>query len=261
MIFSDENILPESISYIFDELERNGIFYWLDAGTLLKGVRDRTILTSSDIDIAVHSDEVDNVLKSLVSIKEKGYRIQYNGGYPMLEDLVTIFLPCSVNRISSIDIYIYHRYNDSFIRRSYHKPLANSKLRYLFYLSKKIIDSSNFNSKQGKNMNFSSIRIATKFLVGRIIFYLYEQLGKTLWYVVPKQYFLDFIPLQLYSRSFNIPKQYKKYLRFRYGDSWKKPSNRSEWLLTWKKEKNNILTSKRLSELTSIKKYWIDKCI
>ena len=38
MIFSDENILPESISYIFDELERNGIFYWLDAGTLLKNI-------------------------------------------------------------------------------------------------------------------------------------------------------------------------------------------------------------------------------
>jgi len=261
MIFSDENILPESISYIFDELERNGIFYWLDAGTLLKGVRDRSILSSSDIDIAVHSDEVNNVLKSLVSIKEKGYRIQYNGGYPMLEDLVTIFLPYSVNRISSIDIYIYHRYNENFIRRSYHRPLTNSKFRYLFYLSKKIIDNSNFNNKQSKKMTLPSIQIATKFLVGRIIFYLYEQIGKTLWYVVPKQYFLDFIPLQLYSRSFNIPSQYKKYLSFRYGNNWKKPINRSEWLLAWEKEKNHILTSKRLSELTSIKKYWIDKCI
>ena len=261
MSLSDEIFLPDSISYIFDRLEGNGVFYWLDAGTLLKGIRDKTILTSSDIDIAIHSDEIDNVLKALVGIKERGYGIQYNGGFPFLEDLITIFLPCSVNRINSIDIYIYHRFNDNFIRRSYHKPLEKSKSKYLLYLSKKIIDSANLNIKQGKNTRFSSIQTSTKLLVGRMIFYFYERLGETLWYIVSKKYFLDFVPFQLYSRSFNIPKDYKGYLRFRYGDSWEKSISRLEWLPKWKKEKNHILISKRLSKLTSIKKYWINKCI
>jgi phosphorylcholine metabolism protein LicD len=261
MSVSDDLPLPKSISYIFDELERNGVFYWLDAGTLLKGVRDNTILTSSDIDIAVHGDEVDGVLKSLINIKEKKYRVQYNGGCLMLEDLVTIFLPYPVNRISSIDIYIYHRYNDSFIRRSYHKPLSDSKSKYLFYLSKKIINSGNCDNNQSNIGVYSSFQKTANFLVGRVLFYLYEQLGETLWYVVPKQYFLDFTSFQLYSRSFNIPKHYKKYLRFRYGDSWKTPCNRSEWILSWKKNKNHVLIPKKLSRLVSIKKYWIDRCI
>jgi phosphorylcholine metabolism protein LicD len=252
-----DKILPESILYIFSKLEKNNIFYWLDAGTLLKGVRDKTILTSSDVDISIHSDQVGNVLKSLLNLEKKGYRVQYNGGCSMLEDLITIFLPYSVNNISSIDIYIYHKYDDRYIRRSYHKPIKSSKLKYLFYLSKKVINISGFNNKQVNTEGFINFARYFVFLAGKGIFFLYEKFGKTLWYVVPEQYFSDFMPLRLHSRIFNIPKKYEEYLYFRYGSSWRTPTNRTEWFPVWRKEKNHILKSKRLSDITSIKKYWI----
>ena len=261
MDFVEDELLPESILYIFDEMERCNVFYWLDAGTLFKGVRNKTILTSSDIDIAIHSEQIGNVLESLINIKKKGYKVQYNGGGPMLEDLVTIFLPYSVNRISSIDIYIYHGYKDDFIRRSYHKPIENSKFKYLFYLSKKIFSVGNFNKERTKAKFFSYFVASVIFLTGRVFFYLYERLGKTLWYVVPKQYFYDFYSFELHSKKFNIPSKYEEYLQFRYGESWKTPISREEWFPVWKKTKNQMLTVKRLSDLTSIKKYWIDKFI
>ena len=108
MNFSEDKFLPQSILYIFERLEQYNIFYWLDAGSLLKGVRDKSILSSSDIDISIFSDQIEDLLKALNGIDEEGYRVEYNGGYPMLEDLVTIFLPSSVNRIIAIDIYIYY---------------------------------------------------------------------------------------------------------------------------------------------------------
>ena len=67
-------ILPKDISFIFDQLDDSDIFYWIDAGSLLKGVREHSLLTSSDIDIAIHADQVDNVLIFLEKIKNKGYK-------------------------------------------------------------------------------------------------------------------------------------------------------------------------------------------
>jgi phosphorylcholine metabolism protein LicD len=260
MLFDIYEDLPDSISYIFDELDKHNIFYWIDAGTLLKGIRDKTILTSGDIDISIHSSQVNDVLDLLVDIKEKGYDIQYNGGYPMLEDLITIFLPFPINNINAIDIYIYHKYNESFVRRSYHKPLTCSKYRYLFYLSKKIMKSSCPIDKYKKKKIFKLLAKGGAFAISKVIFYIYERLSRTLWWVIPEQYFSDFSILQLHSRKFNIPKSYKEYLKFRYGDSWSFANKGTEWRLLWKKGESNILVSKRLSDVTSIKKHWLNEC-
>jgi hypothetical protein len=257
MNFSEDKFLPQSILYIFEQLEQYNIFYWLDAGSLLKGVRDKTILTSSDIDISIFSEQIDDVLKALNDIEERGYRIQYNGGYPMLEDLITIFLPSPVNRASTMDIYIFYKYEDSYVRRSYHKPLEDSKSRYLFGLSKKILNSTKPIAKQDRFMSFMYFVRRLVISTGKLAFYLYEKSGTTLWFVVPKKYFSDFSQMKLYSRSFNIPRQYKKYLNFRYGDDWETPIDRIKWFPVWKKKRNHILIPKKLSSITSVKKYWI----
>ena len=133
-IFNDE--LPISITKIFDVLERHKVFFWLDAGTLLKGIRDKSILTSSDIDVSVTNDQTNNLLTALDELADLGYHYNFNAGYPMLEDMVTIYLPEKINRIEHLDIYIFHRSDEIFFRRCFHKPLATAKSRYLFYLSK-----------------------------------------------------------------------------------------------------------------------------
>ena len=132
--------LPNNLEKIFDVLEDNNVFFWLDAGSMLKGIRDGSIITSSDIDISVHANQTKNVLNAIRELKHIGYKVNYNGGYPMLEDMVTIYLPKKINRIKHLDIYIFHKHKNNYIRRCFHKPLADSKSRYLFYLSKKILN-------------------------------------------------------------------------------------------------------------------------
>ena len=82
----------------------------MEAGSLLKGVRDKTILNSSDLDIATKSKNIENILEALKELSVFGYDYNFNGGYPLLEDMVTIYLPQKINKISHLDIYIY---NDS----------------------------------------------------------------------------------------------------------------------------------------------------
>ena len=52
------NNLPNFLITIFDTLEKHNVFFWLEAGSLLKGVRDKTILNSSDLDIATKSKNI-----------------------------------------------------------------------------------------------------------------------------------------------------------------------------------------------------------
>ena len=47
MLFDIYEDLPDSISYIFDELDKHNIFYWIDAGTLLKGMKLLVIFAPS----------------------------------------------------------------------------------------------------------------------------------------------------------------------------------------------------------------------
>ena len=85
--------LPEFLSLIFDILEKNNVYFWLEAGSLLKGIRDKTILDSSDLDLGTTSKNIENILQALKELSTIGYNYQFNGGYPMLEDMVTIYLP------------------------------------------------------------------------------------------------------------------------------------------------------------------------
>ena len=254
-IFNDE--LPISIATIFDVLERHNVFFWLDAGTLLKGIRDKSILTSSDIDISVRNDQTVCVLSALVEIANLGYTYSFNGGYPMLEDMVTIYLPKKINRIAHIDIYIFHRSEDMLVRRCFHKPIATSKSRYLFYFSKKLM------ARASTKNNFIGVKTLTEILFsisstfGKLIFYLYELFGTTAWYVIPFKYLSKFEKVDLHGRQFNVPVEWENYLKMRYGTDWATPKERTEWFSDWKNSSNHIITCKKLRTNMSVKKHWI----
>ena len=253
-IFSDE--LPVSISKVFDVLERHNVFFWLDAGCLLKGIRDKSILTSSDIDVSATNDQTNNILSALDELADLGYRFNFNGGYPMLEDMVTVFLPEMFNRIKHIDIYIFHRSGDMLARRCFHKPIVTSKSRYLFYLSKKIMAKSltsnkAINLKLDADRNFSIARN-----LGKFIFYLYELVGTTAWYVIPVKYLSEFKKVKLHGRQFNVPVSWEDYLEMRYGADWATPKDRLEWFSDWKNSLNHVIKHRKLRTNMSLKKYW-----
>ena len=93
ILTNKNNNLPKFLTTIFHKLEKHNVFFWLEAGSLLKGVRDKTILNSSDLDIATKSKNIENILEALKELSVFGYDYNFNGGYPLLEDMVTIYLP------------------------------------------------------------------------------------------------------------------------------------------------------------------------
>tara|TARA_B110000003_G_C16626138_1_gene524920 strand:+ start:203 stop:979 length:777 start_codon:yes stop_codon:yes gene_type:complete len=248
--------LPVTISKVFDVLEKHNVFFWLDAGSLLKGIRDKSILTSSDIDVSVTYDQTNNILFALDELADSGYHYHFNGGYPMLEDMVTVFLPEMFNRIKHIDIYIFHRSDDMLFRRCFHKPIETSKSRYLFYLSKKIMAKTLTSNevatlKLDTNINFSITRN-----LGKFIFYLYELVGTSAWHVIPVKYLSDFKKVYIHRRQFNVPVIWEQYLEMRYGADWETPKDRKKWFNDWRNSNNHIIKRKKLRTEMSINKYW-----
>ena len=253
------NGLPTTISKIFDVLETHNVFFWLEAGTLLKGVRDKSILTSSDIDVSTTQDQTNNLLAALEDLSDLGYKYNFNGGYPMLEDMVTIFLPEAFGRIIHVDIYIFHKSDEIFFRRCFHKPILKSKSSYLFYLSKKLMPKTLTSTKK-INLKLNTDvekRISIFYSLSKFFFYLYEQFGTTAWYVIPEKYISDFKKLVINGRQFNVPLKYEQYLEMRYGDDWATPKDRDEWFENWKNSDDHVIQRKKLRTDMSPKKYWV----
>jgi hypothetical protein len=259
MNYNKKKFLPNTILTVLKILEKNNVFFWLDAGSLLKGFRDKTILKSSDLDIATNSENTRNILSALAELSTIGYNYNFNGGYPLLEDLVTIYLPKKANKIKHIDIYIYHKSNKSYFRRSYHKPLSSSISRYLFYLSKKIM---NLRKYKITSMDYNFEQYSNFYLLqnlARLIFYVYELFGITTWYVIPRKHFRKFKKIYLNGKKFNIPIKTAEYLKFRYGKDWNIPIVRSSWFESWKNNSKGILRKKKLKTNFDVKKnrYWV----
>ena len=255
------NELPGSIIKVFDVLEKYGVFFWLDAGTLLKGVRDGTILSSSDIDLSTTADQTESIFLALDELERFEYNFNFNGGYPMLEDMITILLPHPINRIKHIDIYIFHKneHEQEYFRRCFHKPLVTSKSRYMFYLSRKVMILSASINKINIPKFLSKFIHSIFFALGKLIFYFYELMGSSTWYVVPLRFFSNFEKISLHGRKFNVPELWEDYVKMRYGDDWEVPKNRSDWFPLWKVSDAHIIKHVKLNTILYVKKFWMEQ--
>lgn len=249
--------LPSSIATIFEILDNNGVFFWLDAGSLLKGARDGSILFSSDIDVSATVSEIPKIIQSLEELSSLGYEIKFNGGLPFFEDQVTILLPNKINRLRHVDIYIFREYGEAFVRRNIHKPDLNSKGHYLFFLAKKLFELSNDFDRIGSNNFIYTLASLIFRSFGKVFFSLYEGFGFSLWYIIPGQYFRHFKPLWVHDRCFYAPSPVEEYLEFRYGPDWKYAKARSDWFNSWIEGADHIIQVKRLKSVKSHEKSWI----
>ena len=255
--FKKNNIMekiPSPIETIFLLLDEHKILYWLDACSLLKGVREQDILSSSDIDIATTSKSTHNLLEVVRALESLGYYINFQGGFPMFEDLIQITLPKKFNRIDLFEIYVYHEHDGNYIRRSPHKPIQDTLSKYLFSLSKKILIKEK-NRQLGQPISHLS-EIARK-TASKLIFLSYEIFGTTMWSIVPSKFFDNFTSININGRIFKIPALYKEYLKFRYGNNWEIPLDRKEWYKSWSKGETDFLKRRRLIKYLKISKFWL----
>jgi phosphorylcholine metabolism protein LicD len=243
-----------SISHIFDLLNKNKIMYWLDAGTLLKGVRDADFLNSSDIDIAIKWEDHKKIINLTRELEGNGYKVVTQNSLPFIEDLYTIILPKSFKRISSIDIYIYHKLGDEWVRRSIHKPDFNHYGKYLYFLAKRLMVREKY--RGGFSRILYLVPYKLRIICGRFVFATYEKYGKTSWNVVPEIYFAEFTSINIYDQYFMVPRLYEDYLQYRYGRGWLTPIKRELWLSSLKHKNSKFFQKRKLKEFIECEKHW-----
>lgn len=211
-------------------LERHKIKYWLDFGSLLGAVREGDIIENDkDFDFSIWYENKSKLKLFYKDLSKIGYKIIEQKNLPWLEDLVQIYLPVDEKTNFHIDIYIYKQFkNEACMRRLFVPSGVFSKLifKILLIVTPSINDTKLLGKKASivKNIyNYLTKILPNNNYLSNLFLFIYGKYGRTIWLVSPVTYFNKFSKIKLFSTEFYVPKNYKKYLSFRYGDNWISP--------------------------------------
>ena len=214
------------LNHIDKSFKRHKIFYWLDAGTLLKAYRDRDILGSSDFDFGTWSTDIDRIIAFSKELEKKGFIIfsQGNLNLPILEDYIRINIPKRFNlKTPHFDIYIYHKVKKLAVRRNFHKPCQHSFFSgFLFRLWFNL--SFETNCRVNFFLNLKKILSSINFNIAKQIEKIYFRYASTVHFIFPIVFFQKFKKYKIYNLKLNIPTHTEPYLEYRYGKKWRTKS-------------------------------------
>ena len=203
-------------------LNKNKIKYWICHGTLLGIIRDNQLIPwDHDIDIAVwNSDNLKNKIKKIMlskkfTLKEK---------YLIEDDLLTFIKPGG--REVDINFYKIKKVNDQNL------AFINWFVPKNFFF--KLIDALSVGKKyQGNFKLFIRSLFFLKSLFKSLKIYLIKRgnFYKSIGYTQPLNLLLHFKVMKFKKLNIKIPKNYKEYLQYVYGDSWKKPKKDYNWII------------------------------
>ena len=131
-----EKITLNSLLILFTLMNKLGIDFFLDSGTLLKFVRnDRKLIIGSDIDIGIFEKDKKKIFNLKVLLEKRGFRISLQNNFSVFYDYIRINFPKNFKGKSKhIDVYIYRNTKKFYILKRPHKFSKNSLLsRLLVY--------------------------------------------------------------------------------------------------------------------------------
>ena len=230
MINKNESILIDLLKQIKKTLDKNGVNFWLDCGTLLGAVRDgRFIEWETDIDLGSFEKDVSEDLKNMlfVELRGKGFNVGVYGNHMNIG---------KNNVCADLKFYVL---NDDFAIEPKFTP-KNSLGFLLNYFCKALLAPENI--EVNKKRSFF-IRLIMKVLISisqilpellrkriaKTLCTLYVKFGSNdITEMVPAKYFSKFVRFEFYNVEFNVPEQKGKYLLYRYGKDWMTP--RKDWI-------------------------------
>jgi len=207
-------IAVENLREIKDILDKNGVEFWLDQGTLLGAVRDGKIIEwDNDIDLGTWYNNVTRLVSIFPEFKKRGFSVlldRKQGVITILRDgtdnpvCVSLYREGSgcawwiwIAREKRVEKVLYRCVNMSKIR-VYAKDLLKNK----FLLS--------------------LLPLTLKQLIANTAWSQLNRLGCMVFMVVPKHFFEKLGRLEFYGMEFNVPSDVADYLAYKYGD-WKVP--------------------------------------
>lgn len=215
--------LTQLLTQVQNTLDKYGVLFWLDCGTLLGLVRDGCFIDwDDDIDLGTWEHDVSKELKDKIGndLLRKGYYVITYDTYMNIS-----------NKNVKADIKFYRKVNGFAVEPKYLPKNIFSKI--LHVLSVLLVTTKKYNISTPHyyfiQRIFLIIPRIIKNILSKYFRYLSIKVGSiNITESVPVKYFNDFEILTFSGMEFNIPKDYKNYLKYRYGSNWIIPD--SDWI-------------------------------
>ena len=227
-------ITLNSLLTLFTLMNKLGIDFFLDSGTLLKFVRNNRKLTiGSDIDIGIFEKDKKKIFNLKVLLEKRGFKISLQNNFSVFYDYIRINFPKNFKGKSKhVDIYIYRNIKKFYILKRPHKFSKNS------LISKLSVYGINFlNQKKYKKFIFINFLF-------HCLFFIYNNFGKSEQFRFPEDLLKSQLQIIYFINNqkviFNIPKNYSRYLSYRYTSNWRFPDK------NWKKRTKKFLVNDNL---------------
>lgn len=216
-MYTKEKIWIEALVVIAKILKENEIPYFLDAGTLLGAIRDKSFIPwDNDIDIGVNPENE----PTLEDIKELSNKICANG-FNVTSTLTKI---CVRKENTDVEINIQFYKNDEINYYFVEEFVAVTEAKLLSKVYTHVMGKIIF--KKGQSLRFNGMsllshimKILASLVPSNVIVYLFRNISLDTYSVnVPKVLLNEITEYPFYQYSFIVPKDYSNYLEYKYGD-------------------------------------------
>jgi len=220
----DEEEAIKVLTQVKRILDKYGVEYWLDCGTLLGAVRDgKFIPWDSDIDLGTWDNQISRLYNTSKELRDNGLKV----GIWEWEGRVSIS-----GENCGIDFYLYHLVDDKAITKwlihGYKKNIMGQILDYLHRIISEqrcVIENSHMPAFVTKILYKIVSRLPSHLRerLARIIWLLYKKTGCVVYLSIPSHYFKNLSVIKFYGMEFKVPAETEKYLAYRYGENWRVP--------------------------------------
>ena len=208
-----------------DSLSKSNIFFWIGQGSLLGIIREKKLIEwDHDIDICVWHE--DNEKKKIIKIlKKKGFMFRSDLGFGRNFDQISF----DKKGGRRVDINFYKKGTSkdgekiAFVTWGYPR---NKLMKIIDAISQ----ANTYNSKY-KWLVQKLIFLKPISTFFKVLFIKHNLFYCKAGYKQPLKFLKKFKKIIFYKTTVYIPKYSEEYLKYIYGDNWKKPNKNFSW---WK---------------------------
>lgn len=223
----------EILDYISDLCEKNGLRYWLCAGTLLGAYRHGGFIPwDDDLDIEMPIEDMLKLKKIIIESKKDGFSWQdsstdkyYLYSYPKVKDMYSICYPTNKNQKEMtlwkykglwVDIFPLENHSLLFQKIGFY---TNSYGRSYFNSSNIIINSlAHFRIKINNYIIFPFLRLVNKLWGSKK--YYHKSLGCEYFYSQEIKNIFPLKKIEFEGKYYNAPFSIETHLKEFYGDNF-----------------------------------------